>query len=42
MILYNLFVEQFLYTLFHNFKGSDANDLDELNNDLWHAYCDVN
>lgn len=42
MILYNLFVEQFLYTLFHNFKGSDANDLDELNIDLWHAYCDVN
>jgi trehalose 6-phosphate synthase/phosphatase len=31
-----------LYTLFHSFKGSDANDLDELNADLWNAYKEVN
>jgi len=39
---YQLFVDQFLNTLFHNFKGSNADDLDVLNSHLWHAYCDVN
>lgn len=28
--------------MFHNFKGSDSNDLDEINSQLWEAYKSVN
>lgn len=38
IILYQLFIDKFLNTMFHNFKGSDADDLDILNSHLWHAY----
>jgi len=26
----------------HNFKGIETNENYDVNNDLWHAYCDVN
>lgn len=37
-----MFVDQYLFTLFHGFKGSNANDLDEMSQDLWNSYKDVN
>jgi hypothetical protein len=27
---------------FHNFKGTDENEIDEENADLWHTYCEIN
>lgn len=40
--LYNLFMEQYLWLLFHNFLSPDVGDHPEMMKDLWHAYCDVN
>ena len=37
-----LFNERFLRPLFHNFKGTDENELDDNNSELWHSYCDLN
>lgn len=42
MKLFNLFVEQHLWLLFHNFLSPEISNHIELMNDLWHAYCDVN
>lgn len=42
LLLINLFMDMFLMPLFYSFKGSDANDLDEINLDLWNAYKDIN
>jgi hypothetical protein len=27
---------------FHNFKGTDENEIDEENAELWHTYCEIN
>lgn len=39
---YLLFNEQFLRPLFHHFKGTNEQDIDQNTNDIWHTYCDVN
>ena len=39
---YLLFNEQFMRPFFHNFKGTDENEIDEENADLWHTYCEIN
>jgi trehalose-6-phosphate synthase len=37
-----LFNEQFLRPLFHHFKGTNEQDIDQKTNDIWHTYCDIN
>lgn len=39
---YLLFNEQFMRPLFHNFKGTDENEIDESNAGLWNTYKAVN
>ena len=42
LIMYQMFMDQFLLNLMHNFQGIGIYDEPDVNNDLWHAYCEVN
>ena len=37
-----MFFYEHLDPLFHNFKGTDDNDIDESNQELWWTYCTIN
>jgi trehalose 6-phosphate synthase/phosphatase len=42
ILLFSAFYDQHLNPLFHNFKGTDEDDIDDMNQELWRNYCDVN